>query len=85
MICDVASERRIQFDTLPFECLKPVSAIFYQIFIFSPNDIPLKTMKCFLFHLKSFFRSQVIQIFKFFSLPYHTLQIQKDKWKWNNL
>ena len=25
--------------------LKLVSAIFYQIFIFSPNDSPLKTMK----------------------------------------
>ena len=25
--------------------LKPVSAIFYQIFIFSPNDSPSKTMK----------------------------------------
>ena len=25
--------------------LKLVSAIFYQIFIFSPNDKPLKTMK----------------------------------------
>ena len=51
--------------------LKLVSAIFYQIFIFSPNDgtknyekmffISLKKLffknyeKCFLFHLKSFF------------------------------
>ena len=26
-------------------CLKLVSAIFYRIFIFSPNDSPLKTMK----------------------------------------
>ena len=28
-----------------FENLKLVSAIFYQIYIFSPNDSPLKTMK----------------------------------------
>ena len=25
--------------------LKPMSAIFYQIFVSSPNDSPLKTMK----------------------------------------
>ena len=40
--------------------LKLVSAIFYQIFIFSPNDSPLKTDKCFLFCLKSSFCSQDI-------------------------
>ena len=40
-----------------FSSLKLVSAIFYQIFIFSPNDSPSKTMKCFLFHLKSSFHS----------------------------
>ena len=49
-------------------CLKLVSAIFYQIFTFSPNDSPLKTEKCFLFHLKSAFRSLDIQIFVIFSL-----------------
>ena len=65
--------------------LKLVSAIFYQIFIFSPNDSPSKTEKCFLFHLKSSFRSRDIQIFVIFSHPFHTFQIQKDKWKWNNL
>ena len=44
-------------------------AIFYQIFIFSPNDSPSKTMKnVFLFHLKSSFRSRDIQIF-YFRLP----------------
>ena len=43
--------------------LKLVSGIFYQFFIFLPNDSPLKTMKyVFLFHLKSSFRSQDIQI-----------------------
>ena len=41
--------------------------------------------KCFLFHLKSSFWSRDIQIFVFFPLPFHTFQIQKDKWKWNNL
>ena len=33
--------------------LKLVSAIFYQIFIFSQNDSPLKTMTNVFFHLKS--------------------------------
>ena len=66
--------------------LKLVSAIFYQIFIFTPNCSPLKTMNnIFLFHLKSSFRSRDIQIFVIFPLPFHTFQIQKDKWKWNNL
>ena len=50
--------------------LKFVSATFYQIFIFSPNDSPLKTEKCFLFPLKSSFCSRDIQIFKIFlSIP----------------
>ena len=44
-----------------------MSAIFYQIFVFSPNDNPLKTENCFLFHLKSSFRSPGIQIFVFSS------------------
>ena len=41
--------------------------------------------KCFLFHLKRSFPSRDIQIFVIFSLPFYTFQIQKDKWKWNNL
>ena len=66
-------------------CSKLVSAIFYQIFGFPPNDNPSKTMKCFLFHQKSSFRSRDIQTFVIFSLPFHIFQLQKDKWKWNNL
>ena len=66
--------------------LKLVPVIFYQIFIFSPNDAPSKTMKkCILFNLKSSFHSWDFQIFVIFSLPFHTFLIQKDKWKWNNL
>ena len=65
--------------------LNLVSSIFYQIFVFLPNGSPLKTEKCFLFHPKSSFRSWDIQIFVIFYLPFHTFQIQKDKWKWNNL
>ena len=58
--------------------LKFVSAIFYQIFIFSPNDSPLKTTKnVFLFHLKSSFHSRDIQFFVIFSLPLHTSQIKR--------
>ena len=41
--------------------LKLESTIFYQIFIFSPNDSSSKTMKnVFLFHLKSSFHSRDI-------------------------
>ena len=66
--------------------LKLVSAIFYQIYIFLQNDSPLKNYeKCFLFNSKSSFRSRDIQFFVIFTLPFHTFQIQKDKWKWNNL
>ena len=46
--------------------LKLASIIFYQNFIFSPNDSPSKTVKCFLFHLKISFRFRDIQIFVFF-------------------
>ena len=68
-------------------CLKLASAVFYQPFIFSPNDSPSKTMKnvFFLFHLKSSFRSQDIQIFLFCPPLFQTFQTEKDKWKWNNL
>ena len=92
LLCRTASDVSIKklfiFYILPdaalLNCLKLVSAIFYQIF--SENDSLLKTVKkCFLFHLKSSFRSRDIQIFVIFYLPFHTLQIQKDKWKWNNL
>ena len=34
---------------------------------------------------KKLFRSQDIEIFVLFSLPFHSFQIQKDKWNWNNL
>ena len=64
--------------------LKLVSANFYQIFIYSPNDSLSKTEKCFLFHLKSSSHSRDIQIFAFFALRFNTLEIQNNKWKWNN-
>ena len=63
-------------------------AIVYQIFTFSPNDnfVTFKNYKKYsLFHQKSSFRSQDIQTFVIFSLPFHIFRIQKDKWKWNNL
>ena len=64
---------------LPSPLLKLVSAIFYQIFIFSPNDNPSKTMKnVFLFHLKSSFPSQDIHIFVTFPLSIYTVHIQKE-------
>ena len=50
--------------------LKLVSAVFCQIFILSPND-------------KLFSVLRYSNFCDFF--PFHTFQIQKDKWKWNNL
>ena len=50
--------------------LKLLSTICYQIFVFSPDDSSSKTEKCFLFHLKSSFRSQDIQIFVIFCFPF---------------
>ena len=68
-----------------FLSLKLVSAIFYQVFIFFIKWQTFKNYeKCFLFHLKSSFCSRDIQIFVTSYLPFHTFQIQKDKWKWNN-
>ena len=63
--------------------LKACVCYFRSIF-FSPNDSPSKTVKCFLFHLKISFHFWDIQIFVFFTLPFHFFQIQKEKWKWNN-
>ena len=48
--------------------LKACVCYFHQILIFSLNDSPSKTEKCFLFHLQSFFRSRDIQIFVFLFL-----------------
>ena len=59
---------------------------FFSNFMFSSNDSPSKTMKnVFLFHWKSSFRSRDIKIFVIFSLFFNIFQIQKGKWKWNNL
>ena len=66
-----------------FQLVKACVRYYLLNFIFSPNDSPYE--KCFLFDLKGSFRSRDIQIFVIFSLPFHCFQIQKDKWKWNNL
>ena len=66
---------------LTYVNLKIVSTIFYQFFIFSPNDDPLKTTKnVFYFIWKALF---VLKVFNF--LWVFPFQIQKDEWKWNNL
>ena len=49
--------------------LKLASAIFYQIFIFTKWQPFQNYEKCFLFHLKSSFRSRYSQIFVFPSSP----------------
>ena len=61
--------------------------IFYQIFIFSPNDRPstMKLWKMFFISSKKLFSFSSYSNFCIFSLPFHTFQNQKYKWKWNNL
>ena len=49
--------------------LKLVSAIFYQIFIYHQMIALQKNEKCFLFHLKSSFRSRDFQVFFIFVFP----------------
>ena len=66
-------------------CFKACVRYFLSNFDFFTKWYSLKTEKCFLFHLKSSFHSQDIQIFVIFPLPFHTFQIQKNKWNWNNL
>ena len=51
------------------ERLKLVSAIFYQIFIYHQKIALQKIWKCFLFHLKSSFRSRDIKVFVLPSFP----------------
>ena len=60
------------FDHFVGLAFKACVRYFYQIFIFSPNDSPSKTMKnVFLFHRKRSFRSPGIKIFVFFpSFPH---------------
>ena len=54
--------------------LKACVRYFFQILIFSPNDSPFKNCeKCFLFHLKSSFRSRDIQVFVYSSSPLFSL------------
>ena len=74
--------------TVPFLAIFSVildKACFRYFFIFHQMVALQKLCKSCSFHLKSFFRSQVIHIFVTSSLPLLTFQIQKDKWKWNNL
>ena len=67
------------------KCIQLVSAIFYQIFIFSQNDSPLKLWKMFFISSKKFFSFSRYSNFCIFFPSFHNFQIQKDKWKWNNL
>ena len=51
----------------PMSILKACVHYFLSNFYFSPNDSPFKTMKSFLFYLKSSFPSE--DIFLYFHLP----------------
>ena len=66
-----------------FFAFKACVRYFLSNFYFFTKWYPFKNnKKYFLFRWKSSFCSQDIQIFSFL---FHTFQIQKDKWKWNNL
>ena len=71
---------------VPLHKLKACVCYFLSNFYFFTKRWPFRNYeKCFLFHRKSYFCSRDIQIFVIFSHPFHTFQIQKGKWKWNNL
>ena len=88
--CDIANIAcSLCFHQQSFQCylfqyllkdIKLVSAIFNQIFIFSPNGSPLKTIKnAFYFIEKFFLFLRYLNFCNFF--PFHVFQIQKAKWK----
>ena len=69
----------------PFKTCVHSFLLFHQmIHLFLFTFFSSATMKNGFFHPKSSFGSWNIQIFVTFFLPYHTFQIQKDKWKWND-
>ena len=56
-----------QYFSLNVHHVKLVSAIFYQIFVFAPNDSPSKTMKSvFRFVKKALFVLEMFKILEFF-------------------
>ena len=63
------------------------ACIRYFLSIFFHPMIALQKLRkmFFISSKKSSFPSWDIQIFVIFSLPFHTLQIQKDQWKWNEV
>ena len=73
-------------EVIDINLLRACVCYFLSNFYFFTKRQPFKNHeKCCLFRLKSSFHSQDNQIFVIFSLPFHTFQIQKDEWKWNNL
>ena len=66
-------------------CLYSCKSFCPLFFIFWPNDSPSKTMKnIFISSKKPFPFSRYSSFFNFFR-SFHPFQVQKDKWKWNNL
>ena len=53
------------------------------------QNISMILLKCIKWYIPMKYRfalhSRDIHIFVIFSIPFHTFQIQNDKWKWNNL
>ena len=79
---DILMMNTFAWNTLHIESLK----LLFGIFTFSLNDSPSKTMKNDIhFIWKALFVLKLFQFYLTFSLPFHTLQIEKYKQKWNNL
>ena len=62
-----------------------VCYFFSNLYFFTKWFFTIFYQKCFFFPLKSLFRSPDSHTSVIFSLLFHTFQIQKDKWKCNNL
>ena len=83
--CDLCLTEKHIAQASQINLIKLVSANFYQTFIFSLNDSPLKTMKNVVYLIaKPLFVLVMFKFLQFFSFL-SSFQIEKDKWKWNNL
>ena len=64
---------------------KLVSAIFISFLFFHQMITLQKLWSVFYFIKKALFVLQIFKVLYFFPLLFHTFQIEKDKWKWNNM
>ena len=70
---------------IPNVVLKLASAIFIKFLFFHQTITLQKLWKAFFISSKKLFSFSRYSKFYIFSLLFHTFQIEKEKWKWNNL